>query len=116
MSAKKQRLSELSGTDSCEPVGNASDQCYKYTIENKEITIDDFPELHLGETTQDCVFLSSASVEEGKATFVVCCRKKDKECKDCDEKFTLQVTRKKEGKVRTLAEKKVRLFCRKPPE
>ncbi len=93
-----------------EPVGNAADQCYKYIIEDKNITED-----HIGEGGgfAECVYLQSVAIVAGKATFVVCCRKKDNgKCKDCEVKgdvFVLEEDR------RFLVGKKFKQKCIQQP-
>ena len=96
---------------SSEPVGPAADQCYKFEIENNAIDLT--WNATIATAPPGCVFLSSAVIEKeagqpGKATFVICCQKRDDgKCKDCATVVTLTVSK----GVRTVT-KQVKIFCR----
>ena len=89
------------------PFGSPSEQCWQFTIKNKDIKGDK----HTAELADDsnCVFLQSAAIEDGEATFVVCCKKQENgKCKDCIAKPQLQV---KDG-TKFIATKNVSITCR----
>ncbi len=96
---------------SSDPVGPAADQCYKFEIVNNAIDLT--WNATITTNPADCVFLSSAVIEKenrkpGKATFVICCEKKDDgKCKNCSTVVTLTVS-----KGQRSVTKQVKVFCR----
>ncbi len=100
-----------SAAASSEPVGPAADQCYRFEIINNAIDLT--WNATITTNPNGCVFLSSAVIEKengkkGKATFVICCEKKDDgKCKDCSTIVTLTVS-----KGRRSITKQVKVFCR----
>jgi len=95
------------GIRAATPIGSPSEQCWQFTIKNKNIK----GGKHTAELANDgdCVFLQSGAVEDGEATFVVCCKKQDNgKCKDCTATPQLQV---KYGN-KFIATKDVSITCR----
>jgi hypothetical protein len=77
-----------------EIVPPASEQCYRFVVEDEKITGRSDPYIS-GTGANDCVYLSSALVSKGRVEFVVCCRKKKVEgrevCKECRADINLVV-------------------------
>ena len=113
-----------------EPVGAAGDQCFKYVVEDANIDPSDdvgiVPTIKGVDANQEllnCVYVQSASLEKGKATLVVCCRKQESgKCTNCRANFTIVVYR----QVlipdvppivipAAVATKAIALICREPP-
>ena len=75
-----------------DPTGTAAEQCYKFVVEDSRIT--GKSDMYIS-GANECVYMASGVPSDGKAVFVVCCRKRkvgNKEvCKECRADFNLVV-------------------------
>jgi hypothetical protein len=94
------------------PVGTPQDQCWQFTLNDPRILgTDDATAAPAG---AGCVGLQSAAVQNGSATFVICCVKDAAgKCTNCTDIVTLSVTR--GVPARLIASMNVRLVCAPPP-
>lgn len=88
-----------------DPVGAASDQCYKFVIDDDHITDGQRCEMEGG---KECLRLVSWNITDGRATFVICCKKDPVgRCMNCTQTVTLRVR----GDSKAIAERKVTVGC-----
>lgn len=65
----------------------AGDQCWEFVVEDKSITT--ASDLYLA--NDKCVYLASGTTDNGRAIFIVCCKKVGGKCVNCDAFFNLVV-------------------------
>jgi hypothetical protein len=98
-----------------DPIGPAKDQCWKYVFEREEFKAAANFDCRISSALEGCVELASCTVEDGRATFAICCKKDaDGDCKNCRTVVELTV-RRADVSGATEFPKNVLVKCVKPP-
>ncbi len=82
------------GSDAANPIGPAKDQCWKFVFKREEFRGAPNFDCFISATREGCVELASCTIDDGVATYAVCCKKDASgNCRNCKTVVGLTVTR-----------------------